>query len=458
MIKFKKALKIISIAFLGMAVSLTAIPFLVSCSNTNPKKDTNTGDDQSKPEINPNIIVDETNTYKFDKSTNTLLGFSEEYKNKLLSSESKPVLLDITIPGQIYGFDVLNIGQSAFANESFKNNDYEISKLNLNNNLINIDIAAFSGNQIESLIIPNSVEKIGKLAFYESKIQSVVFGESLIEIGERAFEFNKIEKITNNSKKLKNIGKGAFSENKLSTLDWWPTTINEIPERCFESNYLRTIIIPDNVTKIKTQAFHNQYPILSNVINKKPELILSKNLVQIEDEAFNSCFNSGNINGINYNFISKISIPKSIKNIGKKAFYNNDYVNDIILDKEAIFVAEKMAFAGGRTPFESIYIPKGVSLGEGCFYDTIGNNTKITIDKDFDLDLYFNSEDNRWEAAANQSRLGYALFSYGTNGLNGIYVKPKNLSLPNILMKSSSTTNKWGLSAQTWLDWYYFNQ
>lgn len=279
------------------------------------------------------------------------------------------------------------------------------------------DHAFHNVDGFDSIILPDSVERIGEFAFYYTSIEEMVLPSSLKTIANDAFAFSKIKNIKINDK-LSTIGDRAFSYTSLECLDLsstkmtviedecfayatnmkqlsLPSTLVEIGQRAFKSSSLKEIVIPDNVTLIKEDAF--------NSCASLEKLYLGRNLEKIYEGAFgyttnlkelvyaslnikdfntsNKIFiNSASLNGLNMYVldgvkslpnnlffatsninqlvnINVISLPTSLTNVGENAFLGVDIArtnyrgtqkdyNEIIFEGD--FTFENLDF-GGRS-------------------------------------------------------------------------------------------------------------
>lgn len=98
---------------------------------------------------------------------------------------------NVVIPDVIEGFDVLEIGECAFAGD-------KVSSVYIPESITTIHTGAFAGNRIlKNINIPKSVTSIGAYAFYETKsLNSIQLPDSLVEIGEAAFFGSGLTSIT----------------------------------------------------------------------------------------------------------------------------------------------------------------------------------------------------------------------------------------------------------------------
>ena len=126
--------------------------------------------------------------------------------------------LDVVIPSNINGKQVVSIGNDAFTTRGVEPTGISTNKIEYNiqplynkkDNYEVVPLGAISdGLGITSVIIPNTVKIIGKGAFRENKLTSVTIPTSVTSIGNSAFCDNKLTSVTipNN---VTSIGGSAF--------------------------------------------------------------------------------------------------------------------------------------------------------------------------------------------------------------------------------------------------------
>jgi len=157
---------------------------------------------------------------RFDKSTGTIVGYIG----------SNTVL---TIPSEIEGVSVINIGNGAFSpsNNSTKITSITIpdsvtsigerafewcsnlTSINISKNVKSISKATFCGCiQLTSLTIPNGVTSIGEGAFTGCRLTNIKIPDSVTYIGDVAFEDCHSLKSIDIPNSVKTIGWGAFQD------------------------------------------------------------------------------------------------------------------------------------------------------------------------------------------------------------------------------------------------------
>ena len=165
--------------------------------------------------------------------------------------------LNVVIPSNINGKQVVAIGNDAFTTEgvtptgiSTNKIEYNIQPLyNKKNNyeVVPIVVVLSKGLGITSVEIPNTVKIIGNSAFYDNKLTSVTIPNSVTSIGNSAFYDNKLTSVT------------------------IPNSVTNIGSSAFENNQLTSVTIPSSVTSIGSSAFYKyntSNPNLTKIINK----------------------------------------------------------------------------------------------------------------------------------------------------------------------------------------------
>ena len=186
----------------------------------------------------------------------------KEGKTFLITKYINNDILDVVIPSNINGKQVVAIGNDAFRNLGLTN-------IVIPNSITNIGISAFRQNKLTSVTIPNSVTSIGSSAFENNQLTSVTIPNSVTSIGDYAFENNQLTSVTIPNS-VTSIGKGAFSNNKLTNIII-PSSVTSIGDSAFSSNQLTSVTIPSSVTSIGDYAFFKNdstNPNLTKIVNK----------------------------------------------------------------------------------------------------------------------------------------------------------------------------------------------
>ena len=236
----------------------------------------------------------------------TSIGKNAFYYCKVLSS--------ITIPAS-----VTSIGQQAFfgcsklATVTFA----EGSKLGT------IGQQAFSGcSALSSITIPASVTSIGQQAFFGcTKMETVTFaeGSKLETIGQLAFQSCSALSSIIIPASVTSMGNGAFKScydrngTGLTTVTFAEgSKLEAIGNEAFQScSALSSITIPASVTSIGNSAFKSCYDNRNRIGLTTVTFAEGSQLKTIGESAFEAC-----------RVLSSITIPASVTEIGKNAFYN----------------------------------------------------------------------------------------------------------------------------------------
>lgn len=199
-----------------------------------------------------------------------------------------------------------SVGNFCFYGHVYKDGDYVLSE---------------DYKNLRKVILPSTIKKIGDQAFKNCvALKEINIPEGCIEIGQGAFsDCSSLEEITLPST-IKTIGACAFAkECKDSTLE-----AEEGAKNILEISFA------DGITKIPDLSFNMAYyyyiseikavtiPSSVKVIGKKAfydiktpiTVVIPEGVEEIEEQAFSHCTTS-------------ISLPKSLKKIGEEAFYYN---------------------------------------------------------------------------------------------------------------------------------------
>lgn len=172
--------------------------------------------------------------------------------------------------------------------ELFFSNNNNLAGIVLPKNLTDIPVYAFYYcESLKSVVIPNGVKTIGKHAFENCMaLSEIEIPDSVTEIGVCAFNNSGVSAIK--------IGKGLTS----------------IPNDFLSKGKLKKLTVPSNIKSIGDYAFANN---VGTSIDERylKEVVLEEGVETIGQGAF---YNSG---------LVSVTIPKSVKSIGKYAFDGN---------------------------------------------------------------------------------------------------------------------------------------
>ena len=266
-----------------------------------------------------------------------------------------------------------------------------LESINLHNNITNIGSYAFSGcNSLTSIIIPIGITSIGYGTFENCKgLLSITLHDAVTVIGNSAFKgCDGLTELTIPNS-VTTIEPSAFKDcNGLTELTI-PNSVTTIESCAFENcNSLTSLIIPENVKSIGTNAFKanlekvtilssdvissdDYFSHLSNIfgINVK-EYVIGEGISKIGDSLFSECVG-----------LHIVTIPSSIKDVGRHAFYGctsleKVIINDIASWAELSFSTRESnplyyaghLFANEDSEITELVIPEGISqIGQYAF-------------------------------------------------------------------------------------------
>lgn len=313
--------------------------------------------------------------------------------------------------------NVTEIGESCFANAE------NLQEIIIPNNIKKINASAFiSCSNLKSIIIPDSVEYIGENAFYQCGLEQVTLSKNLKTLGNFSFSSCNLKEITIPGS-VNSIGKQAFENNNNLKKIIIEKGVKRIEAQAFSSNgnnVLSGITIPSGIDIIGNHAFKNYYKLRTihfednsdtktilgssafscdKVNTEMKNLIIPKNIqvissgcfynhpnlafIQIDngveaigDEAFS---NDVNINDYFYYYLdnkkdnfndklTRISIPGSVKKIGKLAFGFYLAVENIYLEEGIEYIDDGAFGTTENKVLEKLCIPKSVKkVGKYAF-------------------------------------------------------------------------------------------
>ena len=239
-----------------------------------------------------------------------------------ITSVSRSISGDITIPSALGGHPVTSIGDYAFSScES-------LTSVTIGDSVTSIGSSAFYNcTSLTGVTIPDSVTSIGGSAFYScTSLTSVTIPDSVTSISDSAF----------------------YSCDSLTSVTI-PDSVTSIGDSAFNHcDSLTSVTIPDSVTSIGSYAFWCCTSLTSVTI---PDSVTA-----IPDYAFYSC-----------DSLTSVTIPNSVTTIGERAFYNCTSLTSVTIPDSVTSIGE-YAFRG-CTSLTSVTIPDSVtSIGDYAFY------------------------------------------------------------------------------------------
>ena len=273
---------------------------------------------------------------------------------------------------------VTSISHSAFYNCT------ALKRVKLSENLTNID---------------------GEVFGYCSALEEISLPESITTIGWASFEYCTSLKSINIPKNLKKCAETTFGGctnlralyiedlSQWLNMEEWPSfslaTFGDVKgiDYYIGGEALENLVIPENITRIRKDAFVYGYNIKT--------VTFHENVEYIDQEAFSNCVNleltndklPNYLKSIGYEAfqnckkISKIGIPSSVVNIGDFAFAHCSglkqciFAEDIQIDK----ISSSMFY--GCENLEKIIIPSSVTMIEAGAFQNCKSLEKICISK-----------------------------------------------------------------------------
>jgi hypothetical protein len=180
---------------------------------------TDDGNDDQTPDETPSL----PQTVVLDKITYTLLA-NNTYS--VTSTTNNTSNAQITIPEQVEGANVTEIGEDAFR-----------------------------GKKLQKITLPETVTKIGVSAFNGCSSLRVANLGKVKSIGNTAFKGSSL--LSADLTSLTQLGKGAFGGTSIQSITI-PNGIIQIPQDAFSGcSILNSVSLPESVTEIGNSAFKN---------------------------------------------------------------------------------------------------------------------------------------------------------------------------------------------------------
>lgn len=275
--------------------------------------------------------------FTYDEETATITGWSESGQAK--RATLKALVLPEKTPG---GKDIATVGEGAF---KIPNDEVTVTKFGID-----------SPNGMTSVVLPKNVTTIGKEAFAQNALTTVDL-TGVTSIGERAFYGNDLTKVEIPDT-VTELGSGAFATNDIAELKL-SAGVTVIPQGAFSMNIrLENVTIPDTVTEIGATAFAGA---------RLTSLIIPKSVVKIGEKAFH------------LHHLTTLTIPGNVKEIGESAFegtYKATTLAELIIE-EGVETIGKYAFK--EALLETVHFPNSIkTVGESPFLNNKGlNGTKV---------------------------------------------------------------------------------
>lgn len=238
--------------------------------------------------------------------------------------------------------NVTKIGKGAFLR------CISLTEVKIPENLTEIEYWTFAGcRSLTEIKIPESVTKIGNNAFADcSSLMGIKIPENVTEIGLRAF--------TN-----------CLSLNEMQI----PEGVKEIGDNAFEGcEGLKSIILPQRFQGQESRLCLSENTVIKWLYKEKQIPIIPKGATEIEEGAFEECFN-----------LKEMPIPDSVKVIGAKAFKCCINLEKVHVPNGVIEI-DRSAFEG-CSGLQEINIPYSVTEIKRSVFKGCRRLKEITIPK-----------------------------------------------------------------------------
>ncbi len=245
----------------------------------------------------------------------------QQISQEITITKYKGQKASVSVPGQIDGYPVTQIGIRAFANCK------SLQKITLPDTITGISDYAFSGcGMLKSLKLPESTVKLGTRIIENTAIPSMAIPKSISRVTQYGFA-------------------GPFANCQTLTKVEFAAGTESIPAYMLSSgNYasnVNTVTIPNSVTQIGNCAFYNC---------KKLAIRSLAKVEKIGNSAFAGCQS-----------ITEMSFPKTLETLGNNAFGN---CGELLTVKFATNTEKAISLTIGSSAFSKCLSLKNVTLSE----------------------------------------------------------------------------------------------
>lgn len=234
---------------------------------------------------------------------------------------------EVTIPSEIEGKPVIEIGKNAF----YQNKTIE--SVTIPSTVKTIGAKAFAGSYVKSVTMADSVETLGEAAFKECiYLTDIKLSAGLTEISNNTFSFCTRLESASIPEGVTYVGTSAFQScNHLKNISF-PSTLEVIGEYAFAYTAIEKFNAPENLEKILSYAFF--------ICDKLESVTFSENLKIVEAWAFAN----------NYS-LETVIMNDGLERIGDSAF-DTTAIKEIVVPSSVTFIGE---YAIGYTYDEELF-------------------------------------------------------------------------------------------------------
>ena len=249
----------------------------------------------------------EEDVYEYDVdqayTANTDDIFQMTVKNHLdtINTKSANSQTSYTVPGEIEGIPVTEIGDKAFSSAA-------VSCITIPDSITKIDSNAFYSSSVSRIVLSKNITEIGDYAFYDCKnLTEIALPDNIQKIGDYAFASSGLKNIKL-PLSLEFLGSNAFYDSAVQAIDITYNNkinydnINSSYHQYFNTNTKICLTIPDG-TDLNSNDYFTQflYPYFLNPLNILQDPAVTKDTV---DSSYSVILN-GNIDYIKTDILSR---------------------------------------------------------------------------------------------------------------------------------------------------------